>query len=249
MTLTQRLTEYVRACFTGLWIESHEHEDALREIAQLCAQEHWKLATWNVATGLSIAGGATEEMSASDPLAAIRALNTLGSQDSAALLVLVNFHRFLGSAEVVQALVQQISAGKQNRTFVVVLSPLVQIPIELEKLFAVIEHELPTREQLQEIAAGIATDSGEFPQSSELHRVLDAASGLTRYEAGAMVKSCGRRDQAACFFSPSVNVTPAITSWISSCLFNRRHRFCADSASLKTIARHALREPFPFVLR
>ena len=183
MTLTQRLTEYVRACFTGLWIESHEHEDALREIAQLCAQEHWKLATWNVATGLSIAGGATEEMSASDPLAAIRALNTLGSQDSAALLVLVNFHRFLGSAEVVQALVQQISAGKQNRTFVVVLSPLVQIPIELEKLFAVIEHELPTREQLQEIAAGIATDSGEFPQGSDLYRVLDAASGLTRYEA------------------------------------------------------------------
>ena len=72
---------------------------------------------------------------------------------------------------------------------------------------------------------------------------------LTPPVAGAMVKSCGRRDQAACFFSPSVNVTPAITSWISSCLFNRRHRFCADSASLKTIARHALREPFPFVLR
>lgn len=28
MTLTQRLAEYVRACFTGLWLESHEHEDA-----------------------------------------------------------------------------------------------------------------------------------------------------------------------------------------------------------------------------
>ena len=182
MTVTQRLSEYVRACFTGLWIESHEHEDALREIAQLCAHEQWQLATWNVATGLSMAGGTTEP-SAGDPLAAIRALNTLGSQDSAALLVLVNFHRFLGSAEVVQALAQQISAGKQNRTFVVVLSPVVQIPIELEKLFAVIEHELPDRKQLKEIAQGIATDSGEFPQSTDLNRVLDAASGLTRYEA------------------------------------------------------------------
>ena len=34
MTLSQRLAEYVRACFTGIWIESHEHEDALAEIAR-----------------------------------------------------------------------------------------------------------------------------------------------------------------------------------------------------------------------
>ena len=31
MSLSQRLAEHVRACFTGLWIESHEHEDALAE--------------------------------------------------------------------------------------------------------------------------------------------------------------------------------------------------------------------------
>ena len=38
MTLKDRLAEYVRACFTGLWIESHEHEDALREMAQHTAE-------------------------------------------------------------------------------------------------------------------------------------------------------------------------------------------------------------------
>ena len=182
MTLTQRLAEYVRACFTGLWLESAEHEDALRDIAQLCAREKWNLATWNVATGLNIDGAATDT-SGGDPLAAIRALNALGSEDGAALLVLVNFHRFLGSAEIVQALAQQISAGKQNRTFIVILSPVVQIPVELEKHFAVIEHDLPDRQQLQVIAEGIATDKGELPAGRDLESVLDAASGLTRYEA------------------------------------------------------------------
>ncbi len=29
MSLSQRLVEFVSACFTGLWIQSHEHEDAL----------------------------------------------------------------------------------------------------------------------------------------------------------------------------------------------------------------------------
>ena len=39
MSLTQRLQEYISACFTGLWIESHEHDDALREIGQLCREQ------------------------------------------------------------------------------------------------------------------------------------------------------------------------------------------------------------------
>lgn len=29
MQLADRSVEYVRACFTGIWIESHEHTDAL----------------------------------------------------------------------------------------------------------------------------------------------------------------------------------------------------------------------------
>ena len=58
---------------------------------------------------------------------------------------------------------RQILAGKQNRTILVILSPIVQIPVELEKMFVVIEHELPGREQLAEIARGIAIEEGELP--------------------------------------------------------------------------------------
>lgn len=186
MTLSERLSEYVRACFTGVWIESHEHTDALAEIAALCRGENWRLAQWDIDSGLSVAGHAAEEGtvgSGSDPLAAIRALNALASPDGAAILVLVNFHQFLGSPEIKQALARQIIAGKQTRTVVVVLSPVLQIPVELEKLFVVVEHELPGRSQLEEIARGIATEEGELPAGGGLDVVLDAASGLTRFEA------------------------------------------------------------------
>ena len=33
MLLSQRLVEFISACFTGLWVVSHEHDDALAEIA------------------------------------------------------------------------------------------------------------------------------------------------------------------------------------------------------------------------
>ena len=65
-----------------------------------------------------------------------------------------------------------------------VLSPLVQVPPELEKMFVVVDHELPGRDQLEHIARGIATEAGELPEAGgDLDRLLDAAAGLTRYEA------------------------------------------------------------------
>lgn len=198
MSLSTTLAEYVRACFTGLWIQSFEHNDALVEIAGLCRDEDWRLAVWDVDQGLTIGGQQADENSASDPLAAIKAVNQLAEPEGTALLVLVNFHRFLNSVEIVQALSRQITHGKQNRTFVVVLSPVVQIPAELEKLFVCLEHDLPGRDQLAEIARGIATEDGEMPEGSELETVLDAAAGLTRYEAeGAFSLSLVRNERIA----------------------------------------------------
>jgi hypothetical protein len=182
MALIEHLAEYVRACFTGIWIESHEQQDALVAITQLCQQENWQLATWNIEQGLRVSG-AVVDTSGNDPLAAIRAVNSLATAEGTAILVLQNFHRFLSSAEIVQALSQQIITGKQNRTILIILSPVVQLPLELEKMFVVIEHDLPDRGQLLEIARGIATEESELPNGPELETVLDAAAGLTRLEA------------------------------------------------------------------
>ena len=114
MSLAQRLTEYIAACFTGLWIQSAEHDDALAEIARMRRQQNWRLAVFDIERGLQLPGqpnGQSADAGGNDPLAAIRAVNALASADSSAILVLVNFHRFLQSAEIVQALAQQISAG------------------------------------------------------------------------------------------------------------------------------------------
>src|SRR3954466_9683611 len=186
MTLAERLSEYVRACFTGLWVRTHEADDAVAEVAALCRREDWTLATWDVDRGLAVAGHGDHPGAipgAADPLAALRSLAALATPDGTALLVLRNYHRFLGSAEVVQALDTRVAAGKQARTFVVVLAPVVQLPVELERHFAVLDHDLPGRDQVEAIARGIATEPGELPEGDGLAAVLDAAAGLTRVEA------------------------------------------------------------------
>jgi hypothetical protein len=199
MTLTEQLTDYVHAAFSGLWIHTAEPDEAEREITQLAHSQGWTLAVWDVAQGLRLPArplGPPPEAAAGDPLAALRALPALADPNGTALLLLHHFHRFWNNPEVVQTAFAQLVAGKQQRTFLVVLAPVVQIPVELEKLFVVLDHPLPDRNQLERIARELTSDSpDDLPHGEELQRVLDAAAGLTRYEAeGALALSLTRHN-------------------------------------------------------
>ncbi|MEZ6093462.1 MAG: AAA family ATPase [Pirellulaceae bacterium] len=182
MMLREKLHELISACFTGVWIESQEQHEAISEIGQLCREQEWQLATWDIDRGLSVGGG-ENLLEACDPLAAIRALSAMGSPEGTTVLAMNNLHKFISSTEVMQALQHQLLVGKQNRTIVIGFSPVAAIPAELEKLFVVVEHELPAREQLNEIVRSIATEEGELPDEAGIQNVLDAAVGLTRMEA------------------------------------------------------------------
>ncbi len=194
MPLATELREYLDACFAGVWIESDEQREAILEISELCRQETWRLAVWDLAQGLQFPLQSTGELTANDPLAAVRLVSDLAEPGQTSLLVLVNYHRFLGSPEVVQALAHAVEQGKQNRTFVILLSPQAELPRELEKLFVVLRHELPSREQLASIARELTTGD-ELPTGQELEAVLDAAAGLTRYEAEGAFSLSLVRDQ------------------------------------------------------
>ena len=140
--LKEKLKELVSACCSGIWVESFEYNEAIREIGELAREEQWTCATWDVGLGLRI-GTAEAAANATDPLAAIRALSGFASPDGTTLLVMNNLHKFVASVEIMQALQHQLIEGKQNRTIVIGLSPQATIPVELENLFVVVEHSSP----------------------------------------------------------------------------------------------------------
>jgi hypothetical protein len=199
MTLTEQVTDYVNAAFTGLWILTREPDEAQRELVALARDRDWQIATWDVAAGLhllSASGTIRADAGPGDPLAVLQTLPGLVRPEGTTLLLLHNYHKFLNSPEVVQTLFARLVAGKQDRTFVVVLAPIVQIPVELEKLFVVLDHPLPDRPTLERIARELTSDSpGDLPIGDDLGRILDAAAGLTRYEAeGAFALSLTRHN-------------------------------------------------------
>ena len=205
MSLVSQLNDYINAAFSGLWIQTVEPEEAERELIDHARSQHWTLAVWDVARGLRLPLNTSATIpEVADPLAVLRVLPTLApvasgdssSMEPTTLLLLPNFHRFLSSAEIVQTLFEQLIAGKQRRTFVVVLSPVIQIPLELERSFVIVEHDLPTQEQLGQIATELLADHPDgLPTGRAGHALLEAAAGLTRAEAeGAFALSLARHD-------------------------------------------------------
>ncbi len=58
MSLAEHVREHVAACFPGLWIQTHEQDEAEAEIARLCRDQGWTLATWDIDRGLTHQGTA-----------------------------------------------------------------------------------------------------------------------------------------------------------------------------------------------
>jgi len=233
--LSQTVEEHVRAVFTGLWIRSHEHDDAFNELARMCdsrERKDWTILRWDIAHRLRGPGAILRlpvikrrepplpvtpggqlppranpdnpaEKAYSAPADLLEDLPEIARQVKAAfdnvdalILVMDNFHRLLSTnmgPVYIQQIQELIRIGKSGievagcsspiRFFLVILSPAADIPIELLRQFAVVDHALPGAEQLWEIVEGVASPE-ELPVSEEDRAmVLEAATGLTRMEA------------------------------------------------------------------
>lgn len=192
--LQRQLREYVNAGFSGIYIQTQEPDEALREIRSDLDVAHWAAFTFDLDHGSAPLGSDAGD-NVADPIGALKKLATrrAPSTDGAVLLLLPNFHRMLGDPAVVQTMHRAITKGKADRKFVVILAPVVALPPELEKAFVVIQHELPNREALLKVLEGVADEEDIPADDDELSRLLDAAAGLTRYEAeGAFSLSLAR---------------------------------------------------------
>lgn len=111
--------------------------------------------------------------------------------DATTVMILHNFHLFLKNPVIIQELFNRIMEGKTRRAFLVVIAPIIAIPLELEKVFVTIEHQLPTNSDLADIARNLDECSTDKTVAED--PAIEAAAGLTRYEAeGSFALSIAR---------------------------------------------------------
>ena len=179
------LETLIRARYPIIYIVSWEEkrvEEALRAITKA---RNKKMYQWTVTQGM-VLNPLNRDEATRDPLAALDFV--MESRDQAVFLF-KDFHPFLNDTSLVRRLRDLTYALKTSYKTLILLSPVLKLPAELEKEITVVDYALPSLEDLGRLLDSIIESVKANPQvkteitTEEREQVLQAALGLTATEA------------------------------------------------------------------
>jgi ATP-dependent 26S proteasome regulatory subunit len=184
-----RLDTLVRARYPLVYLVSWEEQRVDAMLGELAARHAKQVVHWSATRGLRRVtgprpGAALEAVTKpADALAAIAKLT------EPSLVVLKDFHPFLKDELVVRALRELAHALEDTYTTVILLSPVLEIPVELEKEVTVLDVPLPDFDDIFQLLKRIATvlqQQGRVTidlDRTSVQQLVRAALGLTAREA------------------------------------------------------------------
>jgi hypothetical protein len=194
----QELEVLIRARYPIIYVVSWEEkrvEDALRAIS---ARRGKKLFTWSVTQGMMLSQSSVED-GTKNPMPA---LDYNMHSNEPAIFVLKDFHPYMTDDSVVRRLRDLVGTLTTTYKTLIILSPLLKLPSELEKDVTVIDYSLPSLEDLDELLEVVAQSArGNSPYNTELsqdarEQILKAAQGLTATEASNVFQNLWLKNAA-----------------------------------------------------
>lgn len=183
----------IRARYPILYLVTSEENRIEEVLTGIARQLQKRVCVWTCTSGLLPAGASlqsqrTRAAATRDPLAA---LDQVVDQVEPALFVFKDLHPFLNRQNyaVVRRLREIALHLKTSLKTIVLLSPVLEVPVEIEKDVTVLPIPLPEKHDLRLLldqAISEVTASGRVPvelDESEIDRLLRAALGLTLAEA------------------------------------------------------------------
>lgn len=192
-TFASELEVLIRARYPLIYIQTSEELRVIPMVMDIAARRGKKAFEWSYSTGIIAAGtniqsqkgrsGATK-----DPLAA---LDQVLEQVEPAIFLFKDFHPFLAKSNfaVIRKLKDIALNLKNSFKTVILVSPLLEIPAELDKEITVLSFPLPTKEDLGALLDRILEDVRSIKEvnidldAAGRDRLLQAALGLTLGEA------------------------------------------------------------------
>jgi len=183
------LDTLIRARYPLIYLVSWE-EQRLDAILHDVAQNHGKaLLHWSVTRGLRRVSGARSMPISEQSRDPTEALSGISKLTEASLVVLKDFHPFLDNPAVVRALRELSQDLKSTYTTVILLSPTLTIPVELEKEISVLDVPLPSFRDLYQLLkeiVGVVRRGNKARvelTKEQAENIIKAAQGLTLSEA------------------------------------------------------------------
>lgn len=202
--LYNEILSRVSAGFPGIYIQTHEEQRVLSDLLKACDAMSYNLFSWSCARGLEQLAECFKKQDGTmalklpekrqvipetgNPIEVMEKL--LSDHNMIKKCSIVNlrlFHHFLEDPAVQTYLLDILNEFKKSEKCLVITTPVVKIPPELEKYFSIVECPLPNKEILNECLTGIIEGTDEKVANSLgpdiKNKILDAAAGMTLPEA------------------------------------------------------------------
>lgn len=188
---TLHLEDYVYAGYPAIVLNTAEEKRALEECYKIAEELKMQFLVWSETNGiqkyvvehgeegnLQLVAEMVEETVAPDEDALSKGLG----YGSDVIYCMLDFHTYIKSPSVCRKAKDVFKEAKDKGIVYIFISNRFDIPVELEHEIMVTNLELPKKEQLQDVLVELCKMyKRDIPKN--IHEVLDAALGLTSYEA------------------------------------------------------------------
>lgn len=185
LNVAKKIEFLIRARYPIIYIVSSEEARAEAIIKKITDNRDKKIFYWSITKGMEDADGNANP----DLREPLKALEYIVKYDVNGVFILRDFHPFLNDPVVIRKLRDVNKALKGCMKNIILLSPILKVPPEIEKEVVIQDFDLPSLEELDHIVDCILR-SLENPSKIEIfddpkkrRKVLEASLGLTAEEA------------------------------------------------------------------
>ena len=185
----QLIKDMLEAYYPILYITSFEYTKAAQQIGGTAREinKSYLVYQWNFVTGLTSASSAADEANKfenkEDPEEVLRFIESRISIAQPEVYILEDFHEYIEERAIKVRLRKLAEILRFYQKHIVIISPILRLPVELEKYITVIDWKLPDREELKQVLDNVLKSCKKEISSSLQNKLIDSALGMTVMEA------------------------------------------------------------------
>ncbi|MGB7443043.1 MAG: AAA family ATPase [Coleofasciculaceae cyanobacterium] len=183
--MQEELSILIQAQYPLIYLVTSEEErteGAIAQIAQARSQQR-RVYVWTVTHGI-VEYGQARNITQHNTVSPEAAIQWVIQQKEPGIYIFKDLHPFIDSPATTRWLRDAIASFKGTQKSIILMSPVQQVPIELEKEVVVLDYPLPDLAELNQVLSQQLEQARARRTSTETReKLLKSALGLTRDEA------------------------------------------------------------------
>ena len=184
------IKDMLRAYYPVIYVTSFEYTKTIQQIRNIIRDTSldYTVYQWSFIDGLSQCPiSDTKKISKienmEEPTELLQYVESRTKDDSFEVYILEDFHEYMEEKEIKIRLRKLAEKLRYFHKHIIIVSPVLTLPIELEKYVTVINCDLPSREELQIVLENVCQSCNKSVDDNLKKKSIDSALGMTVMEA------------------------------------------------------------------